>query len=100
MGRLEELIQRTMRRSRNCAEGRIYDGGLKLKLARTRTEVLSVGQRLQDGTRVKTVDTRAGNAVTAPVDFNALFLEVYNDRSGDSEGGDEGSGGDAGSLSA
>ena len=50
----------------------MYDGGLQLKLAGTRTEVLSVGQRLQDG--ASGVDTREGDTVTAPVDFNALLL--------------------------
>jgi hypothetical protein len=49
-------------------EGRIYDGGLQLKLTRARTEVLSVGQRLQDG--AKDVDTHEGDVVTGPIDFD------------------------------
>jgi hypothetical protein len=72
IGRLEELMQRTMRAGGNCAERGICDGGLPLKLARTRTEVLSIGQRLQDRARVSTVDTREGDAVTAPLEFSAL----------------------------
>jgi hypothetical protein len=50
----------------------MYDGGLQLKLARTRTEVLSVGQRLQD--RASTVDTREWDAVTTPINFNVVLL--------------------------
>ena len=77
-------------------EGRIYNGGPQLKLARTWAEVLSVGQRLQDGARVPAVDTREWDAVTAPLDYNALVYHgVVDDQSGDSEGGTEGSGGDA-----
>jgi hypothetical protein len=61
--------------------------------------VLSVGQRLQDG--ASTVDTREGDAVTAPVDFNALLLQgEEDDQCGNSDGAGEGSGGDAESLSA
>jgi hypothetical protein len=67
------------RRNRNCAEGGIYNGGLQLKLARTGTEVLSIGQLLQDGARASTVDTREGDVVTAPVDFNALLLQGEED---------------------
>jgi hypothetical protein len=64
---------------------RIYDGGLQLKLARTRTKVLSVGQALEDGAGI--VDTREGDVVTAPVDFNfSLSQDEENDQSGDSEG--------------
>ena len=62
--------------------------------------MLSVGQRLQDGAGVS-VDTRIVDAVAAPVDSNAVYVQDHeNDRSGDSEGGAEGSGGDAESLSA
>jgi hypothetical protein len=60
--------------------------------------VLSVGQRLQNG--ASTVDTREGDAVTAPVDFNALLLQgEEDDQRGDSDGGRESSGGDAESSS-
>jgi hypothetical protein len=58
-------------------EGGIYDGGLQSKLARTRTEVLSVGQRLQD--RTSTVDTREGDVVTSPIDFDTLLLQGEED---------------------
>jgi hypothetical protein len=76
-----------------------YDDGLQLKLARTRTEVLSVGQPLEDG--ASTVDTHEGDAVTGPVDFNApLLQDEENDQSGDGDSAGEGSGGDAESLSA
>ena len=77
----------------------MYDGSLQLKLARTRTEVLSMGQPLEDG--ASGVDTREGDFVTAPVDFNALLLQSEEDNQcgcGDSAG--EGSRGDAESLSA
>ena len=80
--------------------GGIYDGGLQLKLARTRAEVLSIGQRLQDGVRVIIVDTRVGDVVTAPVDSNTLLPEQEHDPSRDGDGAGEGSGGDAESLSA
>jgi hypothetical protein len=82
-------------------EGGICGGGLRLKLARTRTEVLSVGQRLQDRARVSAVDAREGDAVTAPVDFNPLSLQgKEDDQCGNSDAAVEGSGGDAESLSA
>ena len=98
IGRLEELMQRTMRGGENCAERGIRDGGLQLKLARTRTEVLSIGQLLQDGAGL--VDPREGDAVTAPVDFNALLLQGEgDDQSGNGDSTGEGSGGDAESLS-
>jgi hypothetical protein len=81
-------------------ERRIYDGSLQLKLARTRTKVLSVGQRLKDGgAMVPAVDTRDEDAVTAPVEFNAIFPDEGNNQSGDSDCGVKGSGGDAESLS-
>ena len=77
----------------------MYDGGLQLKLAGTRAEVLSVGQHLQD--RASAVDTRERDAVTGPVDFDALLLQgEEDDQSGNSDGAGEGSGGDAESLSA
>jgi hypothetical protein len=88
------------RRNRNYAEGGIYNGGLQLKFARTGTEVLSIGQRLQDRARVSTVDTREGDVVTAPVDFNALVLQGEDDQSGNGDAAVEGSGGDAEGLSA
>jgi hypothetical protein len=63
--------------------------------------VLSVGQRLQDGARVSTVDTREGDVVTAPVDLNALLLQgEEDDQCGNGDGAVEGSGGDAENLSA
>ena len=72
----------------------IYDGDLRLKLAGTRTEVLPVGQRLQD--RASPVD-----AITAPADFNALSLQGEEDgQCGNRDGRVKGSGGDADSLSA
>jgi hypothetical protein len=56
--------------------------------------VLSVGQRFQNG--ASGVDTRVGDAITAPVDSNALLLQgEERDQYGNSDGGDEGSGGDA-----
>jgi hypothetical protein len=56
--------------------------------------VLSIGQHLQDG--ASTVDTREGNVVTGPVDFNALLLQSEEDnQSGNRDGAEEGSGGDA-----
>ena len=82
---LEKQIQREMKEKQKLCEGRIYDGGLRLKLARTGTKVLSIGQRLQD--RASSVDTREGDIVTAPVDFNTLFLQDEEDnQSGDSDG--------------
>jgi hypothetical protein len=61
--------------------------------------VLSVGQRLKDG--AGTVDTREGDVVTAPVDFNALLLQgEEDDQSGNGDGAGESSGGNAESLSA
>jgi hypothetical protein len=67
---------------------------LQLKLARTRTEVISVGQPLEDG--ASTVDTREGDVVTHPVDFNALSLQgEEDDQCGNSDATGEGSGGDA-----
>ena len=86
------------RRNINCAEGGIYDGGLQLKLARTGTEVLSIGQRLQDW--ASGVDARKGDVVTAPVDFNALSLQGEDDQSGNGDAAVEGSGGDTERLSA
>ena len=87
-----------MKEKQKLCEGGIYDGGLRLKLARTRTKVLSIGQRLQD--RASTVDTREGDIVTAPVDFNALLLQgEEDDQSGNGDGGGEGSGDGAESLS-
>ena len=86
------------KRNINCA-GEIYDGGLQLKLARTRTEVLSVGQCLKDG--ASGVDTREGDSITAPVDFNALLLQSEEDNQyGNSDSAGEGSGGDAENSSA
>jgi hypothetical protein len=55
----------------------MYDGSLQLKLAGTRTEVLSAGQPLEDG--ASGVDTREGDSVTAPVDFNTLLLQSEED---------------------
>jgi hypothetical protein len=82
------------KRSGNCAEEGIYDS-LELKLARTGTEVLSVDQR------PKGVDTREADTVSAPVDVDAPSSQgEEDDQSGDSEGGAEGSGGDAERLSA
>jgi hypothetical protein len=53
------------------------------------------------GARASTVDTREGDVVTAPVDFNALLLQgEEDDQCGNSDGAVEGSGGDAESLSA
>jgi hypothetical protein len=61
--------------------------------------VLSVGQRLKDG--ADTVDTREGDAVTAPVDFNVLSLQgEEDDQGGNSDAAGEGRGGDAECLSA
>jgi hypothetical protein len=77
----------------------MYDGGFQLKLARTRTEVLSISQRLKDG--ASGVDTREGDVVTAPVDFNVLLLQGEEDDQGaHGDGAGEGAGGDAESLSA
>jgi hypothetical protein len=77
----------------------MYDGGLQLKLARTRTEVLSVGQRLQD--RAGTVDTREWYAVTTPINFNVVLLQgKVDDQRGNSDSAGERNGGDAESLSA
>jgi hypothetical protein len=67
---------------------------LQLKLARTRTKVLSVGQHLQN--RASTVDTREGNVVTAPVNFDALLLQgEEDDECGNGDCAVEGNGGDA-----
>ena len=101
IGQLKELMQRTIKEKQKLCGG-ICDGGLQLKLARTRTEVLSVGQRLQYGARVNKVETPEGDVVTAPVDYNAPrpYPDAVNDKSGDSEGRAEGSGGDAERLSA
>jgi hypothetical protein len=86
------------KRSGNCARGGIYDS-LELKLARTRTEVLSVGQRPKG--EATGVDTREVDTVTPPDDSNVPSSQgEEDDQSGDSEGGAEGSGGDAGRLSA
>jgi hypothetical protein len=61
--------------------------------------VLSVGQRLKDG--ATGVDTREGDAVTAPVDFNVLLLQgEEDDQSGNGDGGRKGGGCDAENLSA
>ena len=61
--------------------------------------MLSVGQYVQDGTSA--IDTREGDAVTAPVDFNVLLLQgEEDDQSGNSHRAREGSGGDAEGLSA
>jgi hypothetical protein len=77
----------------------IYDVDLRLKLAGTRTEVLPVGQRLQD--RARGVDAREGDAITAPADFDALSLQgEEDDQCGNRDGRAKGSGGDAESLSA
>jgi hypothetical protein len=60
--------------------------------------VLSVGQALEDGAGI--VDTREGDVVTAPVDFNVLLLQgEEDDQCGNIDGGVECSGGDAESLS-
>ena len=86
------------RRDRNCAEGGMHNVGLQLKLARTRAEVLPIGQRLQD--RANGVDTREGDVVTTPVDFNALLLQgEEDDQCGNSDAAGEGSRGDAESSS-
>jgi hypothetical protein len=77
----------------------MYDGSLQSKLTRTRTEVLSVGQPLEDG--ASAIDTREGDVVTGPVDFDALLLQSEeDDRCGDGDGAGEGSGGDTERLSA
>jgi hypothetical protein len=77
----------------------MYDGGFQLKLARTRTEVLSVSQRLKDG--ASGVDTHKGDAVTAPVDCNVLLLQGEEDDQGaHGDGAREGGGGDAEGLLA
>jgi hypothetical protein len=61
--------------------------------------VLSVGQHLQD--RTSTVDTREGDAVAAPVDFDALLFQgKEDDQSRKSDGAGESIGGDAESSSA
>jgi hypothetical protein len=61
--------------------------------------MLSVGQRLQD--RASGIDTREGDAVTPPVDFNVLLLQgEEDDQRGNGDGGVKGSGGDTESLSA
>ena len=81
-----------------CVGGGIYGGGLQLKLARTRTEALSIDQRLQD--RASTVDTREGDVVTTPVDFNAPLLQgEEDDQRAHGDGAGEGSGDDAESSS-
>ena len=41
--------------------------------------MISGGQLLQNGARVSTVDTREGDVVTAPVDFDALLLQGEED---------------------
>ena len=77
----------------------MYDRSLQLKLARTGTEVLSMGQPLEDG--ASGVDTREGDFVTAPVDFNALLLQGEEDNQcGCSDSAREGGRGDTESLSA
>jgi hypothetical protein len=63
--------------------------------------VVSVGHRLQGEARVTTVETRPWDGITAPVDSNVPLCQgVDNDRYRDGDGGAEGSGGDAKSLSA
>jgi hypothetical protein len=55
--------------------------------------VLSVGQCLQD--RASSVDTREWDAVTDPVDSNALLLQgKEDDQCGNGDATGEGSGGD------
>ena len=87
-----------MKEKQKLCGGGLYDGGPQLKLARTRAEVLSVSQHLQD--RASTVDTREGDSVATPVDFNALMLQGKDEQSGNGDAAGEGSGGDAESLSA
>ena len=87
-----------MKEKEKLCGGRIYDDGLQLKLVRTRTEVISVGQPLEDG--ATGVDTREGDAITGPLDFNAPSLQgEEDDQCGNSDGAGEGSGDDAESLS-
>jgi hypothetical protein len=70
-------MKQTMKEKQKLCGRGMCDGGLQLKLARTRTEVLSVSQRLKGG--AITVDTCEGDAVTAPVDFSALLLQGEED---------------------
>ena len=99
LGRLKKQMKQTMEEKRKLCGGGIYNGGLQLKLAGARTKVLSVGQPLQNGT--DTVDTREGDVITGPVDFNALLLQgKEDDQSGNGDGAGESSGGNAESLSA
>ena len=61
--------------------------------------MLSIGQRLQDG--ASSVDTREGDAITGPLDFNAPLLQgEEDDQCAHGDGAGEGSGDDAESLSA
>ena len=55
--------------------------------------MISVGQPFEGG--ASTVDTREGDIVTSPVDFNALFLQgEEDDQCGNSDATGEGSRGD------
>jgi hypothetical protein len=94
VGRLEERMRRTMKEKQELRGGGIYDGCWRLKFARTSTEVLFIGQRLQDG--ASTVDAREGDAVTGPVDSNVMKLQGEDEQSRNSDGGGECSGGNAG----
>lgn len=65
------------------------------KLAGSRTEVLPIGQRPEDG--AGSINTREGDGVTTPIDLNTLLLQdEEGEQCTDSDGTGEGSGGDAG----
>jgi len=74
-------------------EGIYYDS-LRSKLARTRTEVLSISQGFEDG--ASGVETRKGDAVAAPGDLNTPLLQgEEGDHGENSDGAGEGGRGDA-----
>ena len=74
--------------------GGICHDGLQSKLARTRTEVLSIGQRSKDG--ASGINTLKGDVVTTPVDLKVLLLQgEESDQGADGNGTGEGGRGDA-----
>ena len=69
----------------------------QLKLPRTGAEVLSIGQRPEDG--ASTIEAREGEGVSVPVDLNTLSLQGEEDDQGtNSNGAREGRRGDAESV--
>jgi len=83
------------RTNRNSpGEGEICHDSLQSKLARTRTEVLPIGQRSKDG--ASGVNTLKGDVVAAPVDLKLLLLQgEEGDQGADSDGAGEGGRSDA-----